>query len=328
MLALSRDAWPSPGSPSARLVYGRSAEAASCPAEPALRTAVAARFGYDPFFPWAKATIVVQVSRVRSLYVSRVQLLDEHGIAQGLRELSSSANDCSEIFDATALAISIALDAASKPSAPEPAQEAPEPPAPDRSFAPPPSTPPPVSQAPSTEPAPAPALAAPTSLRVEAGVDVSGSIGVSPSISPGVLVFARGRVRQWSLSLELQADWPESATRQAELGGGRVESWIAGAGLASCLHAGRLVACATGMVGSLRASGHDIDPQFSKDALSASAGGRVGLEWPISSTLALRVHVDGAVNLVRVHLALGRDDVWSAPPLSGTLGGGLIARFR
>src|SRR4029077_7562341 len=108
ILALSRVAWPSPGSPSARLVYGRSAEAASCPAEPALRTAVAARFGYDPFFPWAKATIVVQVSRIRSLYVSRVQLLDEQGIAQGVRELSSSANDCSEIFDATALAISIA----------------------------------------------------------------------------------------------------------------------------------------------------------------------------------------------------------------------------
>ena len=307
-------------------MYGRSAEAASCPAEPALRTAVAARFGYDPFFPWAKATIVVQVSRVRSLYVSRVQLLDEQGIAQGLRELSSSANDCSEIFDATALAISIALDAASKPSAPEPAQEAPEPPPAGTSFATPLPSPPPVSQAPST--GPAPAMGAPTALRVEAGVDVSGSIGVSPSVSPGVSVFARGRVRQWSLSLELQADWPESATRQAERGGGRVEFWIAGAGLASCVHAGRLVACATGMVGSLRASGRDIDPQFSKDALVASAGGRVGLEWPISSTLALRVHIDGAVNLVRVHLALGRDDVWSVPPLSGTLGGGLIARFR
>jgi hypothetical protein len=82
------------------------------------------------------------------------------------------------------------------------------------------------------------------------------------------------------------------------------------------------------MVGSLRASGRDIEPQFTKETLSAAAGARVGLEWPLSSTLALRVHADGAINLVRVRLALSADDVWSAPPLSGTLGGGLIARFR
>jgi hypothetical protein len=32
-----------------------------CPDEPALRKAVAARVGYDPFFPWAEQTVVVQI---------------------------------------------------------------------------------------------------------------------------------------------------------------------------------------------------------------------------------------------------------------------------
>ncbi len=329
------NAAPASGSPSARLVYSRTPEASSCPAEPALRTAVAARFGYDPFFPWAKATIVVQISRLRAVYVARVQLLDEEGIALGTRELSSTQGDCSEIFDATALAISIALDAAAKKIAPEPP---PEPLAPS----PAPSTPPPAPVVPiaamsppsppsidaAGEPTPPPAIGRAEELHVEAGLDVLGSLGTGPLASPGVSAFARGRLQEWSLAIELRADAPTSVGRPADLGGGRVQSWVAGADLAPCLHLGILAVCAVGMIGALRASGSEIDPQFSKSTLFASAGGRVGLEWPLSGTVALRVRVDGAVNLYRVSLALGSEDVWTAPPFTGTLGGGLVVRFR
>jgi hypothetical protein len=96
--------------PSARLVYARAPEASSCPDEERLRAAVAARFGYDPFFPWARQTVVVQVWREAARFRSRVQLVDGAGLAVGARELSSD-QDSSELFDATALGISIALDA-------------------------------------------------------------------------------------------------------------------------------------------------------------------------------------------------------------------------
>ncbi|MGH7440137.1 MAG: hypothetical protein ACRENE_30975, partial [Polyangiaceae bacterium] len=49
--------------PSARLVYSRTTEASSCPDEAELRKAVATRLGYDPFFSWARQTVVVQISR-------------------------------------------------------------------------------------------------------------------------------------------------------------------------------------------------------------------------------------------------------------------------
>src|SRR4030081_2361177 len=76
-------------SPSARLVYARSADAASCPNETTLRRAVAARFGYDPFFAWARQTVVVQISRDGRRYTARVQLVDDQGLARGARELAA-----------------------------------------------------------------------------------------------------------------------------------------------------------------------------------------------------------------------------------------------
>jgi hypothetical protein len=78
-------------SPSARLVYARSADASTCPDETALRGAVAARFGYDPFFAWAKRTVVVEVwrrgeqsSRTAQIGAERVLLDEARGaIVQG-----------------------------------------------------------------------------------------------------------------------------------------------------------------------------------------------------------------------------------------------------
>ena len=103
-------------STSARLVYARAPEASSCPDESALRSAVAARLGYDPFFPWARQTVVIQVWRENRKYKARIQLVDEAGLAHGTRGLSSDQATCAELFDAAALAISIAMD--SLPPAP------------------------------------------------------------------------------------------------------------------------------------------------------------------------------------------------------------------
>ncbi len=73
--------------PTSRLVYSRTAEAATCPDEQALRRAVAARVGYDPFFAYANRTIVSALSRRDGAFVGTVDLIDE--VHRGDRPVSA-----------------------------------------------------------------------------------------------------------------------------------------------------------------------------------------------------------------------------------------------
>jgi hypothetical protein len=318
---------------SSRLVYSRAPEASSCPDEAELRKAVARRFGYDPFFPWAKQTVVVQIFRAHARYVARVQLLDEQGIAQGTRELTSNQSDCSEIFEASALAVSIALDAPAKPQTQDARTEepspppAPTPPPATTVSAPPPG--PPSAVASSERPIPARPDAA-ARVQFDVGADVLASAGVTPAVTPGVSAFARARLHMWSLSLELRTDVPESKARSIDLGGGSVEAWTMAGGVAPCMHLGYFAVCAVGWIGALQASGQGVDPPRSRTTLFLAVGARLGFEWPFSSVLALRAHVEGVANLYPPTLVLGSDPdkVWSAPPVAGTIGTGLAVRFQ
>jgi hypothetical protein len=76
-------------SPQARLVYGRSEGADVCPDESELRKAVAARIGYDPFFPTAPRTVVVTIATRGNHLSASVQLFDDGAHSQGARVLES-----------------------------------------------------------------------------------------------------------------------------------------------------------------------------------------------------------------------------------------------
>jgi hypothetical protein len=318
-------------SSSSRLVYSRAPEASSCPDEAALRKAVARRFGYDPFFPWAKQTIVVQIFRAHGRYVARVQLLDEQGIAHGTRELTSNQRNCSEIFEASTLAVSIALDAPEKPltqEAPTEEQSPPPPPAPAPTVvAPPPAET--TSAATGERPIPGKANSG-ARVQFDVGADALASTGLTPSATPGVSAYARARLEMWSLSLEIRADFAESRARPIEIGGGSVQAWVTAGGLVPCLHVSYFTVCGVGWLGALQASGQHVDPQISRTALFLAAGGRVGFEWPLSGVLALRAHGEVVANLYRPTLALGTPlyEVWAAPPAAGTLGAGIAVRFQ
>lgn len=75
----SRRAVAAPGD-ATHLEYARSARAAGCPDREALKTAVQRRLGYDPFFPVARQSIVVEVSDFDDTLRARMQLLDEQGM--------------------------------------------------------------------------------------------------------------------------------------------------------------------------------------------------------------------------------------------------------
>jgi hypothetical protein len=72
---------------SARLVYVRGLGAEECPGENALRAAVEARLGYDPFFAWAHDTLVPELSRAGGEFRVDLKLVDEHNALRAKRGL-------------------------------------------------------------------------------------------------------------------------------------------------------------------------------------------------------------------------------------------------
>jgi hypothetical protein len=131
VIALALFASPAWAAPATRLVYAREPGAEKCADEGALRSAVAARLGYDPFFPWAKTTPTVNVRREGGAYRAHVALIDDKGLARGTRDLADTRDDCAELLPAMALGISIALDMLDpRPPAPPP-PEPPKPPEPE-----------------------------------------------------------------------------------------------------------------------------------------------------------------------------------------------------
>jgi hypothetical protein len=316
---------PALATPSAHLVYSRGADASSCPDEDAMRRAVAKRFGYDPFFAWAKQTVIVQIFRGGDRYRSRVQVVNSHGVAQGTRELSSDRDACDELFDATALAISIALDAAAKtetdPGAPPlPAETA----APAPPPAPAPSAPPPHEPAPAPTPQPAPAPEAPGPV-VFTGLEVLGSVGTAPATSLGGAAFLGLRSGWLSAALELRADAPATGT----FSGLRITAWLYSAGLAPCVHFGPGSACLLASVGQVVGSSPDTVTSSSGSALIALVGARLGGELPLFGTFALRLHADLLTDVIPPTLRLNQSaaDAWTAPVIAATLGAGLVVRF-
>lgn len=318
MLAFVCTASTARATPSARLVYTRSEDAALCPDEAALHEAVAARFGYDPFFAWARQTIVVQIWRDDGRYMARVQLVDDQGVARGTREIRSDADDCPELFGAAALAISIALDSSSAATAP-PAVPDTAPPSVAPATEPPGAAP--VAERP-PEAATAPVvIATPGPFRTGIGALASSFIG--PNVAPGIVAFADARSGALSLGLELQADvsvpadahLPESAPPT-----GQVASALFAAVLVPCAHYRRVFGCALGEVGWLQAWGWGVAESGSGGAPFVALGARAGAEWPLSPRLFVRMHVDALANIERASLELDRQPVWSVPPFGGALG--------
>ena len=295
-------------SPSAHLVYVRDPSAAVCPDEGGLRQAVKRRVGYDPFFPWAKTTIVVQVAGEGPSFVAHVELVDESGLLRGARVLRSAAKGCSGIVDAVALAVSIALDISA------PVAVAPEP---SPSAAPSSDPPPSLVAAPSSDPVPSPPSSMPpprdsvvvdrnkassaTPLRADVGIDVLEALGVAPNVLPGFDVWVATRWGVGSLGLEVRGDGPGTV---AFPGGGQADVLLLAATLVPCAHAGWLFGCAVGSLGWLHASGADVAAARSGSAEVLAVGPRAGFELPVGRSLAVQLHGDLLVNALRPEISL------------------------
>lgn len=310
--------------PTSKLVYSRSSDAEACPDEQALRREVAARVGYDPFFAWAKRTIVAGITRREGAFVATVDMIDEDGVSHGARELRTEG-ECRELLDAVALAIAIAIDPQSL-SRPAPPPAPPPPSQPADEIHPETAGPPPTARPEAdTLPHRAPSTGAPTTTAFEVSAGAVASGGVAPTLAAGLALGVGVRWRAFSLSLEGRIDAPAGGSAQ---GGGDVSSWLVLGGLAPCLHLGPLFGCALGQAGSVQTSGSGVPGPLSASTLWWAAGGRVGVVFPARDDLLLRLRTDVLANLDRATLQLNGLGAWTAPPVATSLAVDAVLHFQ
>jgi hypothetical protein len=323
VIAIAVGILPSPAwsTPSARLTYVRGPGAERCPDEGELRRAVAARLGYDPFFPWASATVVAEIARRPRGFHGHVKILDEHGLVRGERALDATSEDCGDTMRALALAISIAVDdLATEPVPPPPAET------PAQVEAP--REPPPPTQAPPPEEARAP-TPPPSAARKEvsfaAWMAPIASLGVAPAATLGAHLDAELRYRRLSIGLEARADLPASASTDV---GGRVRTEVVLGSLVPCVREpAPLFVCGVLAVGSFSESGVDVAAPRSKSAVYAATGVRLGVELALRGSFFFVAHADGLVTLLRHTVQLDQTDVYTLSPVAASLGLGLGTRF-
>jgi hypothetical protein len=339
--------------PTSRLTYVRGSGAEACPDETAVRQAVAARLGYDPFFPSAEKTIVARIVRTKDELRATVELVDEHGLMRGVRELRASAGQCGELVATMALAISIAIDPTNPAilgAAPPSKQADPQTRKRDSNTGAAPSNEQDVvpngdadrdarrsgQDAPTTvstdraEGSPNGDAALgnappPTPFQFRPGATVVVAFGTAPAPTMGFALSADLRRGIWSIHLEGRIDPPASTDGTEGVGRVRTSLWTVALG--PCLHFDPLFVCATAWIGSLRAEGVALAAPRTDSTLYAAAGTRVGLELPLNDRFAFRPELDLQTTLLPVELQVDGVAAWQAPRFAVLLGVGLMARF-
>jgi hypothetical protein len=321
VLAAPREAF---GGASARLVYVRGPGAEQCPGEQAVRAAVLARLGYDPFFAWAHDTLFVDLLRLGGTFRVELKLVGDDNLQRGARSLKVHGSDCAAVVEAMALTISLTID-------PESVMRG-APPAASAASAPAAPTPPPApGPGPSAAPTPAPshtptatpqADGEPSPIRLHAGGGVGTSLATAPSVAASGTVFVGLWWRKVSLDLEMRADIPAAGDGRFGI---RVQSWTAGGSLVPCLHLGVLYGCGVASLGWLTATSLS-GVGFTNGAPWVAAGPRVGVEVEVSPRVALRAWAEVLADLTRNSLWFGGRDVYDLGPVSG--GGGVAVAYH
>ena len=316
--ALAATSRPALASASAHLVYLRGPGAEQCAGEQALRAAVSARLGYDPFFAWAHETLFAEIQHADGAFHAVVKLVDENNLQRGAREISVRGDDCSVVIDAMGLTISLTIDPASVIG--RSVQQHPDPePSVDAAVVTP-SLPPPrqvINPAPPRAPG----------LSLHAGMGLIGSMYAAPAPTAGAIAFVGLAWRALSLDVEARADYP--ATGDGNLpGGSRVRTWLFAGSLVPCVHIGFAFGCVVVGEGALGAAARSVH-QTEKYGPWSAIGGRLGVEWgPFGPPLSLRASAELLGIPTRDSLAVDDAPVYLVPPWSAAVALAAAWRFQ
>lgn len=319
---------PAVAAPAAGLSYARGMGAESCPDEAALRAAVVARLGEDPFGSAPAQSFRVEVVVAGEKLVGHVAFVDEAGTPSGLREFE--ATSCTELVQALALALSLAI----KPDLPVGGPVA----SPEPEPLPPTSPKPPAPAAatarthPTTLDSPEPAWSFPeaedadrSKIRFAAGIFGAGGFGTAPVPVFGGGPMLRARYGRALLGLEGRFDLP---TGRRIAAGGEVETSLLGAQIAPCWRFELADACGLALLGRFKGSVTGRDVPGSDGGFLAAAGVRAAFEQSLSSQLALQIRMDLLGLLTPLRLVRNQTTpVWSVSPVLASAGVGLVVEI-
>jgi hypothetical protein len=312
---------PAAGAASARLVYVRGPGAETCPGEDALRAAVATRLGYDPFFAWARDTLLAEIVRTVGVFSAVIKLVDETNTERGAREIFVHGDDCSAVIDALGLIISLGIDPSSVVGV---------------------RSPPPPSAPPSTQPSAIPALsstpsdavlphesamtsATSSSVSTYAGLAAALTVGAAPALSTGATLFAGLASGRLSLDVEVRADLPATGPNDRGVPN-RVTSWLIAGSIVPRGHLGFAFACAVGAGGAQGATSNALLPETSYGPWWG-AGARIGAGGPLNRSFFWRLYAQVLATFARNILSVDRGQEYRFPPFSGTAGLAVDYRF-
>ena len=167
------------------------------------------------------------------------------------------------------------------------------------------------------------AASAKTGWRPVVGVGGVGAVGVLPGFAGGVLVHAGAASS--TASVELEGRWLPGTSKA--FGTGSVSTSLVSGALVGCARFGSWGACGLALAGPLSGKGQGYSRSQEVSAWMVSAGARAQWEWLFADPVGLRLHLDGAVNLVRPRFLVDSQEAWAVPPVSIWIGGGLFGRF-
>lgn len=304
--------------PNLRLSYSQGPGVSGCPPESRLREAIVSRLGEDPFEPAGNRRFQVEIAAAGAGLEGRITLFDENGNVAGARRLEGSAEHCSDLVSAMALAISLAInpDLVVTEDAPAPDSRDEDP---EAVTTPPPpragSNAPKPNRTDVVSPVPTPARTAATPWSFALGAGMHGALGTAPEPTLGAIAFGRARRGIASLALEGRFDAPFDHT----VGAGSVHASLWAGALAPCLHFAFARGCWVALAGDVAAGARDVSEQRSPHGLFAATGPRAGVEWSLLETISLSAQLDGLVTVKPVRIVLDGRQVWRSAPISAAL---------
>lgn len=311
--------------PTARFVYLRGKGTETCPTEDAIRSGVQTRLGYDPFNSYASSTMFVDVTVPRSdgAFAASLKLVDADNAVRGERLLVTTGA-CSELMEAMALTISLAIDplaltrSGPPPGAPpderhvDLARPEPEPADSESDEAPPP---------PPSEPA---APRPPSRRSYWLSLGAFGTTGSEPALAMGVAATGEIGIGHFVGGLEGRIDLPASASAG---GLGRVKASLAAGSVLGGVRFGPVFGEAVVTVGQVDATSTGTAESRDERALYLGAGGRIGGALPLGDRFEIRLRAELLANLDRHTLTISGEQVYQYPVVAGNLGLFFALRF-
>jgi hypothetical protein len=319
---------------------------------------VRARLGYDPFFSWARETLIIELTGAGGGFDVTLQLIGEDNRRQGAREMAIRQSDCAAAVDALALTISLAIDPATiigntpAPGGPAAPSRPPETSTDQssRSAASAPSALDAAADAPGVAShAGASAVGSRTDagtgashvdtsviaadgsrtpgashaedgppVQFQLGLGVQGALGRAPVAAFGGLVFGSLRWRTLALDVQAGADLPATGAADA-MGPVRVQSWLLSGAIVPCFRVGPFFGCGVASGGLLTATSVGATHPSRDSGVWWALGPRAGVELPLSPRLSFRAWCELLWVPTPDWLDLNGERIFSFPSISGAI---------